>query len=104
MPVVRGHAQECPRLAVGKHQPVLEIFPPRMHVRMQGSQRHFVRHFKRGIHAIIRIAGRNLERSVHRGKSLHSVFRHVFRQDQSEFGAVHHRLSVRRVMHFEYDV
>src|SRR6266436_1470 len=104
MPVENRHAEYRLLLAVGKNQSVLKGFAARMHVRMQSNKPHVLAYFKRGIHFVIRIAWRNLERSIGSRKCQHAFFRQSLCKNESEPCLVRRRLSVRGVVNFKDDV
>src|ERR1700731_2876531 len=104
MPVVNRHAEDGLLLAVGKYQSELKRFPPRVHVRMQTHELHVLAYFKRGVHLVVRIARGDLECAVGSRERQYTLFRRGLCKNKSELGLVRRGFSVRRVMHFKYEV
>ena len=75
-----------------------------MHVRVHSQQRHFAAEGEGGIHAIVRIARRNLEFLIARLQGHHAFCRGLFCQHQPHVGLIGRGLPFRHVMHFEHDV
>src|ERR1700737_3561048 len=74
MPVVDRNTQDGLLPAIGAYQAILKCLSPRVHMRMQAPQLYIVAHVKCGIHFVIRIAWRDLERSGGSGESQDAVF------------------------------
>src|SRR6516165_11549363 len=75
-----------------------------MHMGMQCDEFHVPANVERSIHAIVRLAGRNLEGAVRRGKRENALLRRHFRKNKTEFRLIGCGFSVWRVVHFKDDV
>src|SRR6266567_1567298 len=104
VPVVLRHAQDRPRLTTREHHAIFEILSSGVHVRMNRGQYHLLAYFKRSVHTVVGIAGRNFESAIARRQGLDSFFRWLFGENQTEFGTVHHGLSIVCVVNLEHNV
>ena len=103
-PVIVGHVQDGACLSVGKYQPVRHVFAAHMHMGMQAQEGHFAAQGEGGIHAVIRIAGRNLEVFIARLQRHDAILGRLFCQHQAHVRLVRSGFSFRHVMHFEHDI
>src|SRR5260370_12703509 len=85
-PVIGWHTQNGARFSVWKNQPIPEIFPAHVHVGMKTRQLHVAKHLKGSIDTMVRITGRNLECSVARRQSQHTLLRRLLCKDESYSG------------------
>src|SRR5215467_3193750 len=71
---------------------------------MQTGEFYVAAHREVGVHAVVRVAGRNLERTVGSGKSQNALFGRLLGENDAEFRLVPAGMAMRRVVHLEDDV
>src|SRR5882724_11077653 len=104
MPVVMRHAENGFGFAARKNQAIFKVLAAPVHVRMQAGKLYIRGNFKAGVDSIIRMARRNLEGAVGRGKRKDAFARRLLGENDAEAGLVAHGVSVRRVVDLKNDV
>ncbi len=102
-PVVR-HLQERASFAAGVDDAVFEILAAAVHVRMQAVECDGVTEFKRCVHPMVGVAGRNFELAVGGGDGEDALCGRLFGEDQADAAAVRARLSIGGVVDLQNDV
>jgi len=83
---------------------ILKVLAAAVHVGMQAGELTSVADFKAGVHAIVRMAGRNLERAIGGGESEDALARRLFGEDDAEPRLIAHGVAVRCVVHLKNNV
>src|SRR5258707_4623959 len=90
MPVVVRHAENRSAFAARKHQAIFKVLAAPVHVRMQTGKLYVRGNFKAGVDSIIRMARRNLEGAVGRGKRKDALAGRLLGENDAEAGLIAH--------------